>query len=105
MDAAKEVGGDFYDFYLLDETHLAFVVADVSGKGIPGAMFMMTSKTLIKSHAESGLAVNDVFTQVNAELCENNEADMFAMISKCFAELCGAEVSDKLRSFIHYFED
>ena len=77
MDAAKEVGGDFYDFYLLDESHLAFVVADVSGKGIPGAMFMMTSKTLIKSHAESGLAVNDVFTQVNAQLCENNEAGMF----------------------------
>ena len=77
MDAAKEVGGDFYDFYLLDENHLAFVVADVSGKGIPGAMFMMTSKTLIKSHAESGLAVNDVFTQVNAQLCQNNEAGMF----------------------------
>ena len=77
MDAAKEVGGDFYDFYLLDENHLAFVVADVSGKGIPGAMFMMTSKTLIKSHTESGLAVNDVFTQVNAQLCENNEAGMF----------------------------
>ena len=77
MDAAKEVGGDFYDFYMLDENHLAFVVADVSGKGIPGAMFMMTSKTLIKSHAESGLAVNDVFTQVNAQLCENNEAGMF----------------------------
>ena len=77
MYAAKEVGGDFYDFYLLDETHLAFVVADVSGKGIPGAMFMMTSKTLIKSHAESGLAVNEVFTQVNAKLCENNEAGMF----------------------------
>ena len=77
MDAAKEVGGDFYDFYLLDENRLAFVVADVSGKGIPGAMFMMTSKTLIKSHAESGLAVNDVFTQVNAQLCENNEAGMF----------------------------
>ena len=77
MYAAKEVGGDFYDFYLLDETHLAFVVADVSGKGIPGAMFMMTSKTLIKSHAESGLAVSDVFTQVNTQLCENNEAGMF----------------------------
>ena len=77
MNAAKEVGGDFYDFYLLDENHLAFLVADVSGKGIPGAMFMMTSKTLIKSHAESGLAVNDVFTQVNAQLCENNDADMF----------------------------
>ena len=77
MDAAKEVGGDFYDFYLLDENHLAFVVADVSGKGIPGAMFMMTSKTLIKSHAESGLSVDEVFTQVNAQLCENNEAGMF----------------------------
>ena len=77
MDAAKEVGGDFYDFYLLDETHLAFVVADVSGKGIPGAMFMMTSKTLIKSHTESGLPVNEVFTQVNDELCQNNEAGMF----------------------------
>ena len=77
MDAAKEVGGDFYDFYLLDENHLAFVVADVSGKGVPGAMFMMTSKTLIKSHAESGLPVDEVFTQVNEQLCENNEAGMF----------------------------
>lgn len=77
MDAAKEVGGDFYDFYLLDEKHLAFVIADVSGKGIPGAMFMMTAKTLLKSHAESGLAVQDVFTQVNSLLCENNEAGMF----------------------------
>lgn len=77
MDAAKEVGGDFYDFYLLDENHLAFVMADVSGKGIPGAMFMMNAKTLIKSHAESRLAVHDVFTQVNSLLCENNEAGMF----------------------------
>lgn len=77
MHAAKEVGGDFYDFYLVDENHLAFVVADVSGKGIPGAMFMMTSKTLIKSHAESGLSVDKVFTQVNAQLCENNDAGMF----------------------------
>ena len=77
MYAAKEVGGDFYDFYLLDENHLAFVVADVSGKGIPGAMFMMTSKTLIKSHAESGLPINEVFAEVNAQLCENNEAGMF----------------------------
>lgn len=77
MDAAKEVGGDFYDFYLLDESHLAFMMADVSGKGIPGAMFMMTSKALIKSHAESGLTVNEIFTQVNTLLCENNEAGMF----------------------------
>ena len=77
MNAAKEVGGDFYDFYLVDENHLAFVVADVSGKGIPGAMFMMTSKTLIKSFAESGLPVNDVLTNVNTQLCVNNEAGMF----------------------------
>ena len=77
MNAAKEVGGDFYDFYLVDENHLAFVVADVSGKGIPGAMFMMTSKTLIKSFAESGLPVNEVLTNVNTQLCVNNEAGMF----------------------------
>lgn len=77
MNAAKEVGGDFYDFYLVDENHLAFVVADVSGKGIPGAMFMMTSKTLIKSFAESGLPVHEVLTNVNTQLCENNEAGMF----------------------------
>lgn len=77
MNPAKEVGGDFYDFYLVDENQLAFVVADVSGKGIPGAMFMMTSKTLIKSYAESGISVCDVFTQVNTQLCQNNEAGMF----------------------------
>ena len=77
MNAAKEVGGDFYDFYLVDENHLAFVVADVSGKGIPGAMFMMTSKTLIKSFAESGLPVHEVLTNVNTQLCVNNEAGMF----------------------------
>ena len=77
MNAAKEVGGDFYDFYLVDENHLAFVIADVSGKGIPGAMFMMTSKTLIKSFAESGLPVHEVLTNVNTQLCENNEAGMF----------------------------
>ncbi|MDD5952366.1 MAG: SpoIIE family protein phosphatase [Oscillospiraceae bacterium] len=77
MDTAKEVGGDFYDFYLLDQDHLAFLIADVSGKGIPAALFMMTAKTLIKSLAEAGNAVNDVFTLANEKLCENNEAGMF----------------------------
>ena len=77
MDTAKEVGGDFYDFYMLGEDKLAFLVADVSGKGIPAAMFMMTAKTLIKGFAETGLEVNEVFTQSNAKLCEGNEADMF----------------------------
>ncbi|MGN0711949.1 MAG: SpoIIE family protein phosphatase [Anaerovoracaceae bacterium] len=77
MDTAKEVGGDFYDFYLLGENRLAFLIADVSGKGIPAAMFMMTAKTLIKGFAEGGIEVNEVFTRANAKLCEGNEADMF----------------------------
>ena len=77
MIAAKEVGGDFYDFYKLGDTTVAFLAADVSGKGIPAAMFMMTAKTIIKDLAESGMAVNDIFTRANEKLCENNEADMF----------------------------
>lgn len=77
MDTAKEVGGDFYDFYMLGEDKLAFLIADVSGKGIPAAMFMMTAKTLIKGFAETDLEVNEVFTRANAKLCESNEADMF----------------------------
>ena len=77
MIAAKEVGGDFYDFYALDESRIAFLVADVSGKGIPAAMFMMTAKTIIKDLAESGLSVNEIFTRANAKLCENNESGMF----------------------------
>lgn len=77
MDTAKEVGGDFFDFYMLGEDKLAFLIADVSGKGIPAAMFMMTAKTLIKGFAETGLEVNEVFTRANAKLCEGNDADMF----------------------------
>ena len=77
MHTAKEVGGDFYDFYFVDEDKLAFLVADVSGKGIPAAMFMMTSKTMLKSYAESGMSVEEVFTAANEKLCENNEAGMF----------------------------
>ena len=77
MIAAKEVGGDFYDFYKLDDKTVAFLAADVSGKGIPAAMFMMTAKTIIKDLAESGMAVNDIFTKANEKLCENNESGMF----------------------------
>ena len=77
MIAAKEVGGDFYDFYKLNENTVAFLVADVSGKGIPAAMFMMTAKTIIKDLAESGMAVNEIFTKANQKLCENNESGMF----------------------------
>ena len=77
MIAAKEVGGDFYDFYKLDDSTVAFLTADVSGKGIPAAMFMMTAKTIIKDLAESGMAINDIFTKANEKLCENNESGMF----------------------------
>lgn len=77
MIAAKEVGGDFYDFYKLSDKAVAFLAADVSGKGIPAAMFMMTAKTIIKDLAESGMAVNDIFTKANEKLCENNESGMF----------------------------
>lgn len=77
MIAAKEVGGDFYDFYKLNDTTVAFLVADVSGKGIPAAMFMMTAKTIIKDLAESGMPVNEIFTKANQKLCENNESGMF----------------------------
>ena len=77
MHTAKEVGGDFYDFYFIDDDNLAFLIADVSGKGIPAAMFMMTSKTIIKSLAESGMSVEAVFTNANEKLCEGNDAGMF----------------------------
>ena len=80
MHTAKEVGGDFYDFYFVDENTLAFLIADVSGKGIPAAMFMMTAKTLLKSYAESGITPEQVLTQANHKLCENNDADMFVTV-------------------------
>lgn len=77
MDTAKEVGGDFYDFYFVGENRLGFLIADVSGKGIPAAMFMMTAKTIIKGYAESGKPVDEVFTTANKKLCESNDAGMF----------------------------
>ncbi len=77
MITAKEVGGDFYDFYMLGDSTLAFLIADVSGKGIPAAMFMMQAKTIIKDLAESGLELSEVFATANKKLCENNDAGMF----------------------------
>ncbi len=77
MDTAKEVGGDFYDFYFVGEDRLLFLCADVSGKGIPGALFMMESKAVIKSFAEMDLDVNEIMERANNKLCENNESEMF----------------------------
>ncbi len=77
MTPAKEVGGDFYDFFMIDERHLAIVVADVSGKGVPAALFMVIGKTLIKDHSQNGKALGDVFADVNNLLCESNSEDLF----------------------------
>ena len=77
MDPAKEVGGDFYDFFLVDDDHLAVVVADVSGKGVPAALFMVIAKTLIKNHAQNRETPAEVFTHTNAQLCEGNDAGLF----------------------------
>lgn len=80
MRAAREVGGDFYDFTMVDDDHLAVTIADVSGKGIGAALFMMTAKTLLKDLAESGLPPAEILTRANAKLCENNEAEMFLTV-------------------------
>lgn len=88
VDTAKEVGGDFYDFYLLDDTHLAFLIADVSGKGITAAMFMMKAKTIIKSFAHQCSDVSEIITQANDALCEGNDAEMFVT---CFMGIIDLE--------------
>lgn len=77
MNSAKEVGGDFYDFFMVDETHLAIVMADVSGKGVPAALFMVIGKTLIKDHTQPGEDLGEVFTKVNDLLCESNSEGLF----------------------------
>jgi serine phosphatase RsbU (regulator of sigma subunit) len=77
MKAAKEVGGDFYDFFFVDRNKIALVIADVSGKGIPAALFMMRSKTAIRSFAETGGSPSEILERANNTLCEGNDAEMF----------------------------
>ena len=77
MDPAKEVGGDFYDFFMVDDRHLAIVMADVSGKGVPAALFMVIGKTLIKDNTSPGRDLGEVFTAVNNLLCEANSEGLF----------------------------
>lgn len=77
MDPAKEVGGDFYDFFMVDDRHLAIVMADVSGKGVPAALFMVIGKTLIKDHTTPDRDLGKVFTEVNNLLCEANSEGLF----------------------------
>lgn len=78
MNTAREVGGDFYDYFAIDANRICFLIADVSGKGTPAALFMMTAKTMIKDYALTCSSTAEIFTAVNARLSENNEAGMFA---------------------------
>ena len=80
MDPAKEVGGDFYDFFFVDKNKLALVIADVSGKGIPAALFMMRAKTAIRGLAESGRTPSEILYRANNTLCEGNDAEMFVTV-------------------------
>ncbi|MBS5063468.1 MAG: SpoIIE family protein phosphatase [Hungatella hathewayi] len=80
MHPAKAVGGDFYDFFKTDENHLWVVIADVSGKGVPAALFMVIAKTMLKNYAGFGASPAEVLAIVNDRLCENNEADMFVTV-------------------------
>ena len=80
MDPAKEVGGDFYDFFLTDDDHLCLVIADVSGKGVPAAMFMMSAKTIIANNAMMGKSPAQVLNDTNTALCANGQSDMFVTV-------------------------
>ena len=77
MDPAKEVGGDFYDLFMVDDDHLAVVMADVSGKGVPAALFMVIAKTLIKNHLQNKEPVNEALINANNQLCEGNDEGYF----------------------------
>ena len=80
MDPAKEVGGDFYDFFLVDDDHLCMVMADVSGKGVPAALFMMASKIILANNAMMGKSPAQILTDTNAAICSNNREEMFVTV-------------------------
>jgi len=80
MDPAREVGGDFYDFFLVDDDHLCMVMADVSGKGVPAALFMMASRIILASHAKQGKSPAQILTDANAAICQNNREEMFVTV-------------------------
>lgn len=80
MDPAKEVGGDFYDFFMIDDDHLGLVMADVSGKGVPAALFMVRAKTIIKNRARSGGTPSEILAYANDQLLEGNDAELFVTV-------------------------
>ena len=92
MTPAKEVGGDFYDFFLIDDDHLAMIMADVSGKGIPAALFMMMSKILVNNYAMMGNSPAKVLELTNATVCEHNEEEMFVTLWLGILEISSGKV-------------
>ena len=87
MDPAKEVGGDFYDFFMIDEDHMGFVIADVSGKGVPAALLMMVSRVLIKSGLQNGKSPAETLASVNNQICESNDEEVFVTVWLAVLEL------------------
>lgn len=90
---AKEVGGDFYDVFMIDDNHICFLIADVSGKGVPAALFMSMAKTHIKNYATVGLPLGEVARRANNQLCYKNEAGMFVTVFLCVLDLTTDEVT------------
>ncbi len=93
MKPAREVGGDFYDFFLIDDDHLCMIMADVSGKGIPAALFMMTSKTVLQNSAMIGQSPAEILTSTNETLCSNNQVEMFVTVWVGILDLRTGKVS------------
>ena len=92
MDPAREVGGDFYDFFLIDEDHLCMIIADVSGKGVPAALFMMSSKTVLENNVLMGKSPAQILMDVNNTVCANNQEEMFVTIWLGILELSSGKL-------------
>lgn len=106
MESAKEVGGDLYDYLLIDEDHLMIVVGDVSGKGVPAALIMAIAKTLLNSHAEQGLSPAEIFEAINSQLCRSNEMEMFVtcwlgILTLSTGELCFVNAGHPAPVIVH----
>lgn len=87
MRPAKEVGGDFYDIFMIDDKHMCFLIADVSGKGVPAALFMVMAKTHIKNYSSLGLSLSESITRANNQLCYKNEQGMFVTAFVCVLDI------------------
>ncbi len=93
MEPAKEVGGDFYDFYFIDENHFMFLIADVSGKGVPAALFMMTAKTLISNLSQVGYEPKELIQLINRKICETNKQGLFVTMFSGIINVVTGEIT------------